>query len=112
MPAAQGSTTMHQCFIPEMYILLLHRYVCAKEKGALWLSHGVTTQPRHGEACSHSGSTREEPQGVRMRRIPVGDHKKTMIGARGGCTTFMEAVTKGQKGLVGHPILSTITGHQ
>lgn len=93
-----------------MYILLLQCYVCSKEKGTPWLSQGITTQPSHSEACSYSGSTSEEPQGVRMRPIPIGTTRKQQADWGAGGTTFMEAVTKGQKGLVGHPILPTITG--
>lgn len=45
-----------------------------------------------------------------MRPIPIGTTRKQQADWGAGGTTFMEAVTKGQKGLVGHPILPTITG--
>lgn len=82
-----------------------------------WLSHRVTAQLRsgHREARSHSGSISEEAgsQEVHPYGEPPGYNSLGRgRGTRRRSTTFMEAVTKGQKGLVGHPILPAIIGHQ
>lgn len=82
--------------------------------------------PDTANACSHSGSSCEEPQwqsegkdnGVGVG-IPVRDHQETTVCEGGGllevegeAPLLWRQQQKGQKRIVGCPIPTTITGHQ